>query len=61
MGRSVRSKDCAVCHQFSAVLYRVKYEEDGDWTFVCNNCWSSVSQDNPHYLYGGTWKAKKKS
>jgi len=39
----------------------VKYEEDGDWVFVCPNCWSSLSQDNPHYVYGGTWKAQKKS
>jgi hypothetical protein len=61
MGRLVRVKHCVSCNQPSAVLYRVKYEEDGDWVFVCPNCWSSLSQDNPHYVYGGTWKAQKKS
>jgi hypothetical protein len=41
------------------VLYRVKYEEEGDWVFVCPNCWQDISQDNPFYVYGGTWKAEK--
>ncbi len=27
---------------------------------VCPDCWQQVSQDNPDYRYGGTWKAKKK-
>jgi hypothetical protein len=42
-----------------AILYRVKYDESAQWSFVCRRCWDSVSQNNPFYVYGGTWKAKK--
>ena len=34
--------------------------ENGDWVFVCPQCWETVSQNNPFYVYGGTWKSKKK-
>lgn len=60
MSRSIRTKLCNRCSQPAPVLYRVQYDESGDWIFVCGECWSSVSQDNPYYVYGGTWKAQKK-
>jgi hypothetical protein len=60
MARPLRSKFCFLCSQSQAILYRVKYLEDGDWVFVCPQCWQKVSQNNPFYIYGGTWKAKKK-
>ncbi len=60
MGRQIRTKLCSRCSQSAPILYRVKYEEDGDWVFVCSECWNLVSSNNPFYLYGGTWKAKKK-
>ncbi|MBV6627330.1 MAG: hypothetical protein KI793_31055 [Rivularia sp. (in: Bacteria)] len=60
MARQSRSKLCFLCNQARAMLYRVKYLEDGDWVFVCPQCWPQISQNNPFYVYGGTWKAKKK-
>ncbi|MGD1911749.1 MAG: hypothetical protein ACFB2X_13085 [Rivularia sp. (in: cyanobacteria)] len=60
MARRLRIKLCSLCSESGSVLYRVKYLEDGDWVFVCPQCWKQVSQNNPFYIYGGTWKAKKK-
>ncbi|TWH38835.1 hypothetical protein [Dulcicalothrix desertica] len=59
MAVRARVKPCHICNQSAPVLYRVKYEEEGDWVFVCPNCWQDISQDNPFYVYGGTWKAEK--
>ncbi|PLZ82380.1 hypothetical protein CEN44_27825 [Fischerella muscicola CCMEE 5323] len=60
MTRSHRIKLCSQCNQPASVLYRVKHEQDGEWVFVCPQCWFSVSENNPFYVYGGTWKANKK-
>lgn len=60
MARQQRNKPCSLCSQTALTLYRVKYLEDGDWVFVCPQCWEQVSQNNQFYVYGGTWKAKKK-
>ncbi|HAJ58357.1 MAG TPA: hypothetical protein DCP31_03025 [Cyanobacteria bacterium UBA8543] len=60
MGRSIRIKSCDRCHLLASVLYRVQYDDSGNWVFVCASCWSSISQNNPFYVYGGTWKAHKK-
>ncbi|MBF2003129.1 MAG: hypothetical protein IGS38_20695 [Synechococcales cyanobacterium M58_A2018_015] len=55
-----RSKTCVQCQQVASVLYRVRYDESEQWRFVCPVCLPAVKIDNPHYTYGGTWKAKKK-
>lgn len=60
MARKIRVKLCEHCNQPASVLYRIKYQEDGDWVFVCPDCWQKVSLDNPFYVYSGTWKAQKK-
>jgi len=60
MAFSIRVKFCGRCSQTVPILYRVKYEEDGQWVFVCPDCWQQVSQNNSFYVYGGTWKAQKK-
>jgi hypothetical protein len=60
MSRVERLKPCDRCQQTAPVLYRVKYEKEGDWVFVCNSCLPELKQDNLFYVYGGTWKAKKK-
>ncbi|MBD0361415.1 MAG: hypothetical protein ICV55_01270 [Coleofasciculus sp. C3-bin4] len=60
MGRLVRVKLCDRCQQSAPVLYRVQYDDSSEWIFVCDRCWSSISQNNSFYVYGGTWKAKKK-
>ena len=60
MKRRLRTKLCSLCSEPGGILYRVKYIENGDWVFVCSQCWETISQNNPFYIYGGTWKAKKK-
>jgi hypothetical protein len=60
MGRKQRVKLCNRCSNPAPILYRVKYQENGDWVFVCRLCWDSVAPHNTFYVYGGTWKADKK-
>lgn len=55
----VRLKLCDRCQAEAEVLYRVKVDESEKWIFVCDRCYPTVSQNNPHYVYGGTWKARK--
>ena len=55
----VREKQCDRCQDLAQVLYRVQTDESGRWQFVCQACWPAVEKDNPHYTYGGTWKARK--
>jgi hypothetical protein len=56
----IRTKTCDRCQLLSDILYRVRLDRSGDWWFVCNDCWQSLSQDNFDYVYGGTWKAHKR-
>jgi hypothetical protein len=62
MGKTKRRriKRCSRCSQARDVLFRVRLDEAGDWTFVCTACLSEVKPDNPHYQYGGTWKSRKR-
>jgi hypothetical protein len=39
-------------------LFRVQKDASKQWTFLCQIC-CEQSQANPHYKYGGTWKARK--
>jgi RNase P subunit RPR2 len=55
----LKSKPCNICHSLVGIRYRIRYQKDGDWVLVCPDCWQEVSQDNPNYHYGGTWKAKR--
>jgi hypothetical protein len=55
----MRVKLCHRCCLSAPILYRVKHEESGKWIFVCRECWPGVSENNPFYVYGGTWKAQK--
>ena len=63
MGKTnrIRTKPCARRGPAASALYRVRVELDGPWIFVCEACLDAVKPDNPHYRYGGTWKAKKRS
>jgi hypothetical protein len=60
MSPKLRAKSCDFCRQTAPVLYRIQYQDDHLWVFTCPSCWEKVSQNNPFYVYGGTWKAKKK-
>ncbi|NJN57346.1 MAG: hypothetical protein HC879_07500 [Leptolyngbyaceae cyanobacterium SL_5_9] len=55
-----RIKLCDRCTQSAPVLYRVQVDESREWLFICDRCFLTASQDNPHYAYGGTWKARKR-
>jgi len=56
----LKLKSCDRCDARVDIRYRIQYQPQADWIIVCRNCWQNLSQDNPHYRYGGTWKAKKK-
>ncbi|HEY9888921.1 MAG TPA: hypothetical protein V6D02_11005 [Candidatus Obscuribacterales bacterium] len=58
--KRVRTKACDRCATLAATLYRVQIDGSGAWLFVCDRCWPIVQTDNPHYTYGGTWKARKR-
>ncbi|XGV95314.1 MAG: hypothetical protein ACAF41_21520 [Leptolyngbya sp. BL-A-14] len=55
-----RQKTCSFCKQTASTLYRVQYDASSEWVFACPECWTTISQSNPFYTYGGTWKAKKR-
>ncbi|MBD1912069.1 MULTISPECIES: hypothetical protein [unclassified Leptolyngbya] len=55
-----REKVCDRCQNSAPVLYRAQIDDTERWVFICDACYSDVSQNNPHYIYGGTWKAQKK-
>jgi len=56
----LKLKPCDRCSELAEIRYRIQDRQDGDWILVCPKCWETVSHDNPHYRYGGTWKAKRK-
>jgi hypothetical protein len=57
--RPTRHKRCARCQQSAAVLFRVSPDLEAGWLFVCEACLPQLKDNNPHYRYGGTWKAQK--
>jgi hypothetical protein len=60
MARSIRTKSCNRCQQLASVLYRIQWDDTEQWIFACDRCLPELKQNNPFYVYGGTWKAKKK-
>ncbi|MBW4662792.1 MAG: hypothetical protein KME01_01090 [Chroococcus sp. CMT-3BRIN-NPC107] len=60
MARPLKIKSCGRCSLTVPILYRVKDRENGKWWFGCDNCLPAVKENNPFYVYGGTWKAQKK-
>lgn len=63
MGRrrkKLEPKPCERCGQDANKLTRIQHDADGAWVMVCDECWPELSEDNPHYTYGGVWKARKR-
>ena len=54
-----KSKPCDLCSNLVNIRYRIQYDASEEWVLVCRQCWDKVSQDNPWYRYGGTWKRRK--
>ena len=60
-----RIKNCDACKQVATTLYRCQLhaaqtDAAQNWQLICKDCWARLSPGNPHYRYGGTWKAKKR-
>ena len=53
------AKPCDRCNQLAKIRYRIQHDATNQWVLICRPCWEELSQDNPYYRYGGTWKAKK--
>ena len=64
-----KSKACALCGRKVRLLVRCRITANKhDWTMVCGRCWKKDSVSggvpdgsmsaNPHYTYGGLWKAR---
>jgi hypothetical protein len=56
----IRTKACDRCQINADILYRIKVDRADRWQFVCPHCWILVNQDHPDYVYGGTWKSRKR-
>ncbi|MBW4654101.1 MAG: hypothetical protein KME20_13850 [Kaiparowitsia implicata GSE-PSE-MK54-09C] len=54
-----RIKSCDRCQCLADVLYRVQWDASQQWYFVCDRCHLHITDNNAHYIYGGTWKARK--
>ncbi|GAC30725.1 hypothetical protein GPAL_3885 [Glaciecola pallidula DSM 14239 = ACAM 615] len=42
------------------MLYRIKPQCQEAWLFACSGCQSKAKMQ-PDYVYGGTWKQKKRN
>lgn len=59
--KSPKPRPCDRCAIPSLVRYRIQYRQQdppAQWHLVCLTCQQTCSRDNPHYRYGGTWKAR---
>jgi hypothetical protein len=44
---------CPQCQHPTRKLYRIKCEQQGPWILACAICQARLSEENPHYVYGG--------
>lgn len=58
--RHRNQRNCFKCDNLFSELYRCKFDERGNWVFMCKNCLEESKTDDIFYQYGGTWKSKKK-
>jgi RNase P subunit RPR2 len=54
-----RAKACDHCQTPVTLRYRIQHDASDRWVLVCIECWQHLSQHNPNYRYGGTWKAHR--
>ncbi len=55
-----RTKACDKCQTIADIMYRIQVDQAACWQLVCHNCWTLISHNHPDYIYGGTWKARKR-
>jgi hypothetical protein len=58
--RDRRQKSCDSCGLSEPVLYRIKPQCQEAWLFACSGCQSKAKMQTD-YVYGGTWKQKKRN
>jgi hypothetical protein len=51
-------RPCELCQVLSLVRYRIQVDRTDQWVLACPHCQKQQSDTNPHYRYGGTWKAR---
>lgn len=57
--KRIRTKACALCDRLCDTLYRIRDEDTGPWILACAACQQIVSVRSG-YVYGGTWKGRKR-
>ena len=55
--RKVRTKNCVHCYTPNTVVHKVKLSQKSQWDYICDICWPTRCDGNPHYAYAGTWTA----
>ena len=54
-------KKCNQCKDEIIKAFRVRHlpvhYSQKEWVFLCVDCLNELKPNNPHYKYGGTWKA----
>ena len=58
--KRIRTKKCDNCGEERDTLYRIQNDKTDGWIFVCIDCLPKFKEDDPSYVYGGTWKARKR-
>lgn len=53
--RRLRTKQCAKCMTPCLLLTRCRIKPGQGHILICDICWWTWCDDNPHYEYGGTW------
>ena len=63
MGKKARlrpPKPCDSCGVEDDTQFRVRCSDKEDWRIVCKACQALV-KSHGDYMYGGTWKRKKRN
>ena len=53
-------KPCDICGKADDIQYRVQTSDSERWLIVCKTCQEQAA-NSAGYLYGGTWKKKKRN
>ncbi|MBT1450589.1 hypothetical protein KJ365_06810 [Glaciecola sp. XM2] len=64
MGSSSRERNeraCECCFVSASTLFRVRSDANQPWKFLCQACQQTLKSTSSTYLYGGTWKKKKRN
>ena len=57
--KKLTPRPCERCGALVDKLTRARLAADARW-MICDGCWLALAPDNPHYTYGGVWRAAKR-